>query len=103
MLARRRSAAMAKTIRIHERGEPEVLRLEDVPLGEPGQGQARVRQTAVGVNFIDVYHRTGLYPLPLPAGIGVEGAGVVEAVGPGVGHVRPGDRVAYMGGPPGSY
>jgi NADPH2:quinone reductase len=87
---------MAKAIRIHETGGPEVLRLEDVPVGEPGAGEARVRHAAVGVNYIDVYHRSGLYPLPLPAGLGVEAAGVVEAVGAGVTHVRAGDRVAYV-------
>src|SRR5512145_2741841 len=94
---------MPKAIRFHQTGGPEVLRLEDVTVGAPGPGEARVRHTAIGVNFVDVYHRTGLYPLPLPSGIGVEGAGVVEAVGPDVTHVRAGDRVAYTGGPPGSY
>ena len=94
---------MPKAIRITATGGPEVLRWEDVEVGEPGEGQARVRHTAVGVNFIDTYHRSGLYPLPLPSGLGSEAAGVVEAVGPGVTVVRPGDRVAYAGGPPGSY
>jgi len=93
---------MAKAIRIEKTGGPEVLRLEDVSVGEPGPGEARVRQSAVGVNFVDVYHRTGLYPLALPTGLGVEAAGVVEAVGAGVSHVAPGDRVAYVSGP-GSY
>lgn len=93
---------MAKAIRFHQAGGPEVLRLEDVAVGEPGAGEARVRNAAIGVNFVDIYHRTGLYPLPLPSGLGVDGAGLVEAVGAGVAHVRPGDRVAYMG-PPGSY
>jgi NADPH2:quinone reductase len=93
---------MPKAIRFHETGGPEVLRLEDVDVGAPAAGEARVRHTAIGVNFVDVYHRTGLYPLPLPSGIGVEGAGVVEEVGSGVSHVRPGDRVAYNG-PVGSY
>jgi NADPH2:quinone reductase len=88
---------MAKAIRFERTGGPEVLRLEDVNVGDPGQGEARVRQTAIGVNFVDTYHRTGLYPLPLPSGLGVEGAGVVEAVGPGVTQVRAGDRVAYAG------
>jgi len=92
-----------KAIRIHETGGPEVLRLEEITLPEPGQGQARVRHTAIGVNFIDTYHRTGLYKLPLPSGLGVEAAGVVEAVGPGVAHVRAGDRVAYVSRPPGGY
>jgi NADPH2:quinone reductase len=94
---------MAKAVRFERVGGPEVLRLEEVAVGEPGDGQARVRHTAVGVNFIDTYHRTGLYALPLPSGIGVEGAGVVEAVGKGVAHVKPGDRVGYAGGAPGSY
>lgn len=94
---------MPKAIRIHQTGGPEVLKWEDVNVGEPGPGQARVRHTAIGVNFIDTYHRSGLYPIPIPGGIGSEGTGVVEAVGPGVTFVRPGDRVAYAGGPPGSY
>src|SRR5438445_4406807 len=94
---------MPKTIRFYQTGGPEVLKWEEAALGEPGAGQARVRHAAVGVNFIDTYHRSGLYPLPLPSGLGSEGAGVVEAVGAGVTHVRPGDRVAYAGGPPGSY
>ena len=89
---------MPKAIRITETGGPEVIRWEDVEVGEPGEGQARVRHTAVGVNYIDTYHRSGLYPLPLPTGLGSEGAGVVEAVGPGVTVVKPGDRVAYAGG-----
>jgi NADPH2:quinone reductase len=93
---------MPKAIRFERPGGPEVLRLEEVAVGEPAAGEARVRHTAIGVNFVDVYHRSGLYPLALPSGLGVEGAGVVEAVGAGVGHVRPGDRVAYMG-PLGSY
>lgn len=94
----------ARAIRIHETGGPEVLRFEEVEVGEPGKGEARVRQTTVGVNFIDVYHRTGLYPLPrLPHGIGMEAAGVVEAVGPGVSGLSPGTRVAYAGGTPGGY
>jgi NADPH:quinone reductase len=94
---------MPKAIRLSRTGGPDVLEWADVEVGEPGPGQARVRHTAVGVNFIDTYHRSGLYPIPLPNGLGSEGAGVVEAVGPGVEVVRPGDRVAYAGGPPGSY
>src|SRR3954470_19850915 len=94
---------MPKAIRLHQIGGPEVLHWEDAPGGEPGQGQARVRHTAIGVNFIDTYHRSGLYPLPLPTGLGSEGAAVVEAVGADVTHVKPGDRVAYAGGPPGAY
>jgi NADPH2:quinone reductase len=93
---------MPKALRIHQTGGPEVLRLEELPLAAPGAGEARVRQTAIGVNYVDVYHRTGVYPLPLPTGLGVEAAGVVEAVGAGVTHVRAGDRVAYVS-PPGSY
>ncbi|HEU5285799.1 MAG TPA: quinone oxidoreductase [Sphingomicrobium sp.] len=89
-------------MRIHEAGGPEVLRWEPVEVGEPGPGQARLRQHAAALNFIDVYHRTGLYPQPLPFTPGVEGAGVVDSVGPGVQHVKPGDRVAYAG-PIGGY
>ena len=92
-----------KAIRFHETGGPEVLRIEELPLPEPGPGQALVRHTAIGVNFIDTYHRTGLYKLPLPNGLGVEAAGVVEAVGQGVAHVTAGDRVAYVARPPGAY
>jgi NADPH2:quinone reductase len=88
---------MPKAIRIHETGGPEVLRWEEVEVGRPGPGEALLRQTAVGLNFIDTYHRTGLYPLPLPAVLGMEGAGVVEEVGAGVSEVKPGDRVAYAG------
>ncbi|HEY6101977.1 MAG TPA: quinone oxidoreductase [bacterium] len=84
-----------KAVRIHETGSPDVLRYEDVPAPEPGQGQALVRLHAAGVNFLDIYHRTGLTKMSLPMLLGNEGAGVVEAVGPGVSEVRPGDRVAY--------
>ncbi len=94
---------MPKAIRFHERGGPEVLRLEEQAVGTPSRGEARVRHTAIGVNFIDTYHRTGLYPVPLPSGLGVEGAGLVEAVGEDVKHLQVGDRVAYAGGPPGAY
>jgi len=95
---------MTRAVRIHATGGPEALRWEEVAVGAPGPGEARVRQIAVGVNFIDVYQRTGLYPLPrLPHGIGLEAAGVVESVGEGVTEVRPGDRVAYAGGVPGAY
>jgi NADPH:quinone reductase len=94
---------MPKAIRFHKTGGPEVLVYEDVEVGAPGPGQARVKHNAIGVNFIDTYHRSGLYPLPLPSGIGLEGAGVVEAVGPGVDFLKAGDRVAYAGGPPGGY
>ena len=84
-----------KAVRIHETGDVRVLRIEEVPVPAPGQGQVLVRLRAAGVNFLDIYHRTGLNPLPLPAIPGSEGAGVVEAVGPGVTEVAPGDRVAY--------
>jgi len=94
---------MSKAVRFHHTGGPEVLVYEDVTVGDPGEGQARIRNTAIGLNFIDTYHRSGLYPLPLPSGVGLEGAGVVEAVGNGVTHVKAGDRVGYAGGPPGAY
>ena len=94
---------MSKAIRIEQTGGPEVMALVDVEVGEPGVGEARVRHEAIGLNFVDVYYRTGLYPRPLPTGLGMEGAGVVEAVGPGVTHVSVGDRVAYAGHPPGAY
>jgi NADPH2:quinone reductase len=93
---------MAKAVRYQKQGGPEVLQLEEVPVGEPGPGQARVRHVAIGVNFIDIYQRSGLYPMQLPQVAGNEGAGVVEAVGPGVSNVRQGDRVTYTG-LPGSY
>ena len=94
---------MTKAVRFHRTGGPEVLQVDDIQVGDPGDGQARVKHTAIGLNFIDTYHRSGLYPLPLPSGIGLEAAGVVEAVGNGVTHVKPGDRVGYAGGPPGAY
>jgi NADPH2:quinone reductase len=94
---------MAHAIRIHETGGPEVLKLETVEVGEPGPGQARVRHAYVAVNFIDVYFRSGRYPHPLPAGLGSDAVGVVEAVGPGVDFVKPGDRVGYLLGPQGAY
>lgn len=94
---------MNKAIRISRHGGPEVMELVDVPIGKPGSGEVCLHQKACGLNFIDVYHRTGLYPQVLPAGLGLEGAGIVEAVGPDVSHVQVGDRVAYAGGPPGAY
>ena len=94
---------MPNAIRIHQTGGPEVLRWEAVDLPAPAPGEATVRHHAVGLNYIDVYHRTGLYPLTMPSGIGLEGAGVVEAVGAGVTEVKVGDRVAYAGGPIGAY
>ena len=94
---------MPHAFRIHQTGGPEVLIWEEVDVPVPDAGEATVRHRAVGLNFIDTYHRTGLYPLPLPSGIGLEGAGIVEAVGAGVSEVRVGDRVAYAGGPVGAY
>ncbi|HYF59010.1 MAG TPA: zinc-binding dehydrogenase, partial [Burkholderiaceae bacterium] len=94
---------MPKAIRIEKTGGPEVMQFVDVELGPPGPGEAQVRHRAIGLNFIDCYFRSGLYPMPLPAGIGTEGAGDVVAVGPGVTDVKPGDRVAYAGGPQGAY
>ncbi len=94
---------MSHAIRIHRTGGPEVLSWEEVDVPPPAAGEATVRHAAVGLNFIDTYHRTGLYPLRLPSGIGLEGAGVVEAVGEGVTEVTVGDRVAYAGGPVGAY
>ena len=93
-----------RAVRIHETGGPEVLRLEEITLEAPPMGTARVRHTAIGVNFIDIYHRSGLYPVGLPSGLGQEAAGVVEEVGEGVDQVVPGDRVVYAGaGGPGAY
>jgi len=95
---------MAKAIRMYETGGPEVLLWEDYDPGQPGPGEALVRHEAVGLNYIDVYHRSGLYPLPSLPGIpGMEGAGVIEAIGEGVSEVTVGDRVAYAGLPPGAY
>jgi len=94
---------MPHAIRFHQTGGPEVLRWEEVSLPDPADHEVRVRHYAVGLNFIDIYHRSGLYPVPLPSGLGLEGAGVVEAVGSAVTDIRPGDRVAYAGGPLGAY
>ncbi|HEU5282188.1 MAG TPA: quinone oxidoreductase [Burkholderiales bacterium] len=94
---------MSKAIRFHRTGGPEVLQMDEVTVGDPGPNEARVRNTAIGLNFIDTYHRSGLYPLPLPSGVGSEACAVVEAVGSGVTWVKPGDRVGYAGGPPGAY
>src|SRR5438552_19135983 len=93
---------MPYAIRLHETGGPEKMRWEDVPLAKPGPVEVLVRTTAVGLNFIDTYHRSGLYPIPLPVTLGMEGAGVVEAVGPRVKEFKIGDRVAYAN-PIGAY
>ena len=94
---------MTHAIRFHKTGGPEVLQWEEVQVGKPGPGEARVRNTAVGLNYVDTYIRSGLYPAALPSGLGSEGAGVIEEVGPGVTEVKPGDRVAYGTGPLGAY
>jgi NADPH2:quinone reductase len=94
---------MAKAIRLQQTGGAEVLSLENVEVGAPGPGQARVRHSFVAVNFIDIYFRTGRYPMPLPNGLGSDAVGVVEAVGEGVTDIKPGDRVGYLLGPQGAY
>ena len=94
---------MTLEVRIEQHGGPEVLKLVEAKTGEPGSGQVRLRQTAIGLNFIDTYHRSGLYPVKLPSGLGTEAAGVVEAVGPGVTELKTGDRVAYGGTGLGAY
>ncbi|MEP7062162.1 MAG: quinone oxidoreductase [Betaproteobacteria bacterium] len=94
---------MVHAIRIHATGGPEVLKYETVEVGAPGPGEARVRHTAIGVNYVDTYNRSGLYPLALPSGLGSEAAGVVEAVGADVDYLKAGDRVAYCVGPQGAY
>lgn len=94
---------MAHAVRFYETGDPDVLTWEEVTVGDPGPGEVRIRHVAVGLNFADTYFRTGLYPVRLPDGIGVEASGVVEAVGEGVTHVTEGDRVTYTGSPLGAY
>lgn len=94
---------MVKTVIIEEHGGPEVLKIVDRPVGEPGPGQIRIRHAACGLNFIDVYQRSGLYQMQLPAALGMEASGVVEAVGEGVTHLKVGDRAAYAAQPPGAY
>jgi NADPH2:quinone reductase len=94
---------MTKGIILEKFGAPGVMKWRDVKLGKPKKGEAQIRHTAVGLNYIDVYQRNGLYPLQAPTGIGLEGAGVVKAIGAGVREVKVGDRVAYAGGPPGAY
>ncbi len=93
----------ARTAIIHEHGGPEVFRIEERAVGEPGKGEIRIRHAACGLNFIDVYQRTGLYPMKLPQALGMEAAGTVEAVGEGVTHLKEGDRAAYAAKPPGAY
>tara|TARA_R110002072_G_scaffold25759_1_gene86167 strand:+ start:303 stop:824 length:522 start_codon:yes stop_codon:yes gene_type:complete len=92
-----------KAIKFHKTGGPEVMHYEDITLDAPGPGEVRLRHTAIGVNYLDTYYRSGAYPLPLPSGLGSEAAGVVEAVGEGVTTLKVGDRVAYGAGPIGSY
>jgi NADPH:quinone reductase len=94
---------MVHAIRFHKTGGPDVLQWEEVPVGKPGPGEARVRQTAIGLNYVDTYVRSGLYPSPMPSGLGAEAAGVVEEVGPGVSDIKAGDRVAYGNSPLGAY
>ena len=94
---------MNRAVQIGQHGGPEQMKIVDLDAGEPGPGEIRIRHRAVGLNFIDVYHRTGVYPMTLPATLGMEGAGVVEAVGQGVTHLAAGDRAAYTSHPPGSY
>jgi NADPH2:quinone reductase len=94
---------MTQAIRISQHGGPEQMELVNVEVGQPGPGEIRIRHQAIGLNYIDVYQRTGLYPMQLPAGLGMEGSGIVEAVGEGVTHLKAGDRAAYASHPPGSY
>lgn len=94
---------MVHAIRFRHTGGPEVLEWQEVEVGKPGPGEVRLRHTAIGLNYIDTYHRSGLYPVPLPSGLGIEAAGVVEEVGAKVRELKPGDRVAYAGGPLGAY
>ncbi len=94
---------MTLNVRIDRHGGPEVMQLIDLPVGNPGDGEIRIRHSAIGLNFIDTYHRSGSYPLPLPSGLGLEAAGVVTAVGAGVRHLHVGDHVAYANGPIGAY
>ena len=97
------SQTSVKAVQIDQHGGPEQLKLVDVQVGEPGAGEIRIRHKAVGLNFIDVYQRSGVYALPMPLRLGMEASGVVEAVGPGVTHLKVGDRAAYASQPPGSY
>jgi NADPH2:quinone reductase len=97
------SRQTSRAVRIHATGDPEQLVIDTVPVGEPGPGEVRIRHHAIGLNYIDVYQRSGLYPNTLPLALGMEGAGVIEAVGEGVTHLQAGDRAAYAANPPGSY
>ncbi len=97
------TTTLSPTIRVEKNGGPEEMHLVDLPVGEPGAGEVRIRHHAIGLNFLDVYQRSGVYALPLPLSLGNEAAGVIEAVGAGVSHLKAGDRAAYCGGPPGSY
>ena len=97
------SSHTSRAVRIDEHGGPDKLKLVDVTVGEPGPGEIRIRHKAVGLNYIDVYQRAGLYPLPMPLQMGMEASGVIEAVGEGVTHLKVGDRAAYASQPPGSY
>ena len=94
---------MAKTAVIEQAGGPEEFKIVDMPVGDPGPGEVRIAHKAIGLNFIDVYQRTGLYPLAYPHALGMEASGVIEAVGPGVDHLKEGDRAAYASMPPGAY
>ena len=94
---------MVRAVRIDRHGGPEELQLVDIEVGDPGPGEVRIRHHAIGLNYIDVYQRSGLYPSPMPMYLGMEAAGVVEAVGEGVEHLKAGDRAVYCGAPPGSY
>ena len=96
-------STLSPTVQIAQFGGPEAMQIVDLPVGDPGPGQVRIRHHAIGLNFIDVYQRTGLYPNALPLSLGMEGAGVIEAVGEGVTHLQAGDRAAYASNPPGSY
>src|SRR5678815_1322856 len=97
------STTMSPTIRVDKAGGPEEMKLVELPVGEPGPKEVRIRHHAIGLNFLDVYQRSGVYPLPLPLSLGNEAAGVIEAVGAEVTHLKAGDRAVYCGGPPGSY
>ena len=97
------TSQLSPTVQVSQHGGPEAMHLVDLPVGEPGPGQIRIRHHACGLNFIDVYQRAGVYAMPMPLSLGMEAAGVVEAVGEGVTHLMAGDRAAYAGNPPGSY